>query len=140
MKSNSKNKPLSQKQSVMGKSFDSYKQLKKVADRIEKMRLGDYIDNMNHPWRVIWLNLLGGISRGVGLTIGATLVIALLFKLLGALIAMNIPYLTGVLQDVVQIIKVTPGVEKFVPAKNINLTESVSQMSEDVKLKMKNTH
>ena len=38
--------------------------------------------------------------------------IAIIFKLLSALIAMNIPYLTDVLQDVVQIVKATPGLEK----------------------------
>lgn len=94
---------------------ERFRQLEKVANRIEKMRLGDYIENMNRPARIIWINLLSGISKGVGLTLGATLVIALLFKLLSVLISMNIPYLTEMLQDMVQIIKTTPGVEKFAP-------------------------
>lgn len=83
-------------------------QLEKVASQIEKMRLGDYINNMNRPSRIILNNLLGGISRGVGLTVGATLVIALLFKILSVIISMNIPYLTETLQEVVSIIKATP--------------------------------
>lgn len=84
-------------------------QLERIANHIEKIRLGEYIEMMNHPGRLIWTNLLIGISRGVGLTVGATLVIAVLFKILSALIAMNIPYLTDLLQDVVQIIKEVPG-------------------------------
>ena len=80
-------------------------QLERIANHIEKMRLGEYVEMMNRPGRLIWTNLLIGISRGVGLTVGATLVIAVLFKILSALIAMNIPYLTDLLQDVVQIIK-----------------------------------
>lgn len=88
---------------------DKYSQLEKVAIHIEKMRLGDYVEMMGRPGRIIWTNFLGGIAKGVGLTIGATLVIAILFKLLSALIAMNIPYLTDMLQEVVQIIKETPG-------------------------------
>ena len=83
-------------------------QLEKIALHIEKMRLGDYVTNMNRPVKIILNNLLGGISRGVGLTVGATLVIALLFKILTAIISMNIPYLTETLQDVVAIIKATP--------------------------------
>lgn len=88
---------------------DRYTQLAKVARHIEKMRLGEYVEMMNRPGRIIWMNLLVGISRGVGLTIGATLVIAILFKMLTALIEMKIPYLTEMLQEVVQIIKDTPG-------------------------------
>ncbi len=87
---------------------ERYTQLTKVARHIEKMRLGEYVEMMNRPGRIIWMNLLVGISRGVGLTIGATLVIAILFKMLTALIEMKIPYLTEMLQEVVQIIKDTP--------------------------------
>lgn len=83
-------------------------QLEKVVSQIEKMRLGDYVNNMNRPSKIILNNLLGGISKGVGLTVGATLVIALIFKILSVIISMNIPYLTETLQDVVSIIKATP--------------------------------
>lgn len=92
---------------------DRLTQLEKVAAHIERMRLGDYINNMNRTRHIIWINLIGGISKGVGLTIGATLVIAVIFKVLSMLIAMNIPYLTDLLQDVVQIVKTTPGLEKI---------------------------
>ena len=84
-------------------------QLEKIANHIEKLRLGEYVDMMNRPGRIIYMNLLAGVSRGVGLTVGATLVIAVLFKILSVLIAMNIPYLTEMLQEVVQIIKSVPG-------------------------------
>ncbi len=87
---------------------EKLKQLEKVALRIEKMRLGDYINNMNRPSKIILNNLLGGIARGVGLTVGATLVIALLFKILSVIISMNIPYLTEMLQEVVALVKATP--------------------------------
>ena len=87
---------------------DKMKQLEKVALQIEKMRLGDYINNFNRPSKIILNNLLGGIARGVGLTVGATLVIALIFKILSVIISMNIPYLTDMLQEVVSIIKATP--------------------------------
>ncbi len=94
-------------------------QLEKVAAHIERLKLGDYVGLMSRPGRVIWVNLLGGIARGVGLTIGATLVIAIIFKLLSMLISMNIPYLTEILQDVVQIVRTTPGVEKIAGAQDL---------------------
>ncbi len=100
---------------------DRVSQLEKLADRLERMRLGDYLDTLNRPGHVIWMNLIGGIAKGVGLTIGATLVIAVIFKLLSAVIAMNIPYLTEMLQDVVQIVRTTPGLEKIHNLSNPNV-------------------
>ncbi len=75
-------------------------QLEKIADRLERMRIGDYLTNLNKTSRLIWLNLVSGIARGVGLTIGATLVIAIIFKIISALINLNVPYLSEMLQDI----------------------------------------
>lgn len=79
---------------------DKITQLEKVADRLERMRVGDYLNNLNKTSRLIWLNLVSGIARGVGLTIGATLVIAIIFKIISALISLNVPYLSDMMQEV----------------------------------------
>ena len=75
-------------------------QLEKVAERLERMRVGEYLNNLNKTSRLIWLNLVSGIARGVGLTIGATLVIAIIFKIISALISLNVPYLSSMMQEV----------------------------------------
>ena len=80
-------------------------QLEKLADRLERMRIGDYVTNLNKTSRVIWLGLISGIARGVGLTIGATLVIAIIFKIISALISMNVPYLSDAVKEVQQILE-----------------------------------
>ncbi len=77
-------------------------QLEKLADRLERMRIGDYVYNLNKTSRIIWLGLVSGIARGVGLTIGATLVIAIIFKIIAALVSMNVPYISDVMKDVQQ--------------------------------------
>ena len=90
---------------------ETVSQLEKLADRIEKMRLADYMTMVNRPTRIIWTNFLAGASRGIGFTVGAALIIAIVVKILMVLISMNIPYLSEQLQYVVEIIK-------SVPAKN----------------------
>ena len=77
-------------------------QLEKVADRLERMRLGEYLNNLNKTSRLIWLNLVSGIARGVGLTIGATLVIAIIFKIISMLVSLNVPYLSEMMKEVQQ--------------------------------------
>ncbi len=76
--------------------------MEKLADQLERMRLGDYVNNLNRTSRIIWLGLLSGIARGVGLTLGATLVIAIIFKVISALISWNVPYLSDMMRDVKQ--------------------------------------
>ena len=113
---------------------EKLRQVEKIAAHFEKIRMAEYIDLLSRPSRIIWVNLLGGISRGVGLTIGATLVIAILFKIISMLISMNIPYLTEMLQEVVQIVKETPaGQNIHVPATEIltTPTEIETQTSTD---------
>lgn len=77
-------------------------QLEKLADRLERMRFGDYVTNLNKTSRIVWINLMAGIARGVGLTIGATLVIAIIFKIISAVISMNVPYLSPMMQEIKQ--------------------------------------
>ena len=92
--------------SVQQKSAkEKISQLEKLADRLERMRVGDYVTNLNKTSRLIWLNLISGISRGVGLTIGATLVIAIIFKIISALISWNVPYLSDAMKDVLDMMQ-----------------------------------
>jgi hypothetical protein len=56
--------------------------LQKVAAFLEQSRLGSYVDLMNRPWRLIWLNFLAGLARGVGIFVGGGLVGALLLLIL----------------------------------------------------------
>ena len=95
-------------------------QLEKLADRLERMRIGDYVTNLNKTSRIIWLGLVSGIARGVGLTIGATLVIAIIFKVIAALVSMNVPYLSDMMKDVQQTLqeRYAPRSSHTIPAKN----------------------
>lgn len=88
-------------------------QAEKVAAALQKARLGDYITYMSNPWRIIWTNMLIGISRGVGLTLGFALVIIITIKVLSLLISWKFPWLSDVSQGLLDVIKTTPGLEPF---------------------------
>jgi hypothetical protein len=55
--------------------------LHKTAAYLEKAKLADYVEMMNHPWRSIFPNLLAGIARGAGIVIGGS-VVGVLFVVL----------------------------------------------------------
>ncbi len=48
-----------------------------------------FIQYVSSPWRIIWVNFLAGIFRGLGALIGASIVLALLFWVLSKLV--NVP-------------------------------------------------
>ena len=51
--------------------------------------------------RQVWI----GISRGLGMTVGCSIVIGIIYKVLAYLISKDIPYLTELLKQIVGIIK-----------------------------------
>jgi len=45
-----------------------------------------FIQYVSSPWRIIWVNFLAGIFRGLGALIGASIVLAILFWVLSKLV------------------------------------------------------
>lgn len=59
-----------------------YESAHKLAMILEKAKLGDYVQMMSKPWRSIWLNFIAGVSRGVGMVVGASLIGGLIVVLM----------------------------------------------------------
>lgn len=78
-------------------------QLDLIAKRLENSGVAEYVKLSQRTGKILWLNFLSGVARGLGFSIGTTLVLALLYKILSRLISMNIPYLTEMLQRFVSI-------------------------------------
>ena len=47
--------------------------LDKLAIFSEKTRLADFVLLMQNPWRLMWLNFMVGLARGVGMVIGGSI-------------------------------------------------------------------
>ena len=44
---------------------------------MEKTRIAEYVDYLEHPAKLLWTNFLIGIARGLGSTIGLAVVIGI---------------------------------------------------------------
>jgi len=84
-------------------------QLDTLALRLEHSGIAEYVKLSQRTGKILWLNFISGIARGLGFTIGATIVLAIIFKIISYIIGMNIPYLTELLREVVEIAK-SPGI------------------------------
>ena len=80
-------------------SKQSFEKIKQLYDEFHHARLLEYIELVNSPKKLFWLNFFSGLAKGLGLTIGTAIVLTLLFKAMQHLIALNIPYLTVWISD-----------------------------------------
>lgn len=76
-----------------------------VAQSLEKSRIADYTQLLHRPGRLIWLNLLSGSARGVGIAIGFTFFAATIIYVLQLLGALNLPIIGDYIADIVRIVQ-----------------------------------
>lgn len=77
----------------------------KWTNQLEKSRIADYTQLLHRPWRLIWLNLLSGTSRGVGYGIGLTIFGATIIYILQMLGALNLPIIGDYIADLVRVVQ-----------------------------------
>ncbi|GIP48142.1 hypothetical protein D3C76_30500 [compost metagenome] len=73
--------------------------------QLERSRIAEYTELLNRPWRLIWLNVLSGTARGVGVAIGFTFFAATIIYVLQVLGALNLPIIGDYIADIVRIVQ-----------------------------------
>jgi len=88
-------------------------QLERLAQYLEKMNVAGYVELMQRPMRLLFLNFAAGLARGLGIAIGATLIFALMLEMLRRVIMLNIPGIGEFVANIVKIVEETNGKGKF---------------------------
>lgn len=81
------------------------KSAKDLSDRLESMRIAEYLDLLQKPSRIIYLNFLAGVAKGLGIAVGATIVFALLIEVLSRLLVLNLPVIGDFIIEIMKIIE-----------------------------------
>jgi|SRR3989339_536969 len=86
------------------------KKLEQSATQIKNMvssEFRDILDFVKKPWKLIWVNFLIGIARGVGLVIGMTIfgavIVALIFFVLHKM--MDLPVIGSYIAQIIAEVK-----------------------------------
>lgn len=77
---------------------------------LEKIKIDDLIQNYSNPKRLIYINLLSGVARGLGLTIGTTLVVAILGYILTQFI--DLPIIGEYIANLLDIIDINRDINR----------------------------
>lgn len=75
--------------------------LDQLVKRLDSSGIAEYVKLSQKTGKILWLNFLAGVARGLGFSIGTTLVLAVIYKIVSHIISMNIPYLTELLQKII---------------------------------------
>jgi len=79
-------------------------QMERLSRHLEALRIADYIELLEKPWKLITTNFIAGISRGVGFAVGTTIVFALIVEGLRRIILINIPVINDYLVEIFRLI------------------------------------
>ena len=79
--------------------------IRRLTDTLERMHLDDYLEYVSNRRRMIANNLIYGMVRGLGFTIGFTVLGALTIVILKNLVSENMPVIGGFLAEVIHAIE-----------------------------------
>ena len=72
---------------------------------MEKTRIAEYVEYLEHPGKLLWVNFLIGIARGLGSTIGLAIVLGILVYFMQNLITLNLPLISDWIADFITMIQ-----------------------------------
>lgn len=78
--------------------------LGKISQQMEKLNIAEYVALLNNPRRYLFINFMGGIARGLGIAVGATLLAAAFIYFLQRLVVLNLPLIGDFIANLVKIV------------------------------------
>ncbi len=79
--------------------------IEKLVGTLERMNLEDYVEHVSNRRRMIFDNLFYGILRGLGFSIGFTVLGAVVIVILQRIVTENLPHIGGFIAEVIHAIE-----------------------------------
>lgn len=80
-------------------------EIDKLLQRLDNSGVADYIKLSQNPWKILWFNFLSGIARGLGFTVGTTIVLGVIYKVVKQLLSMvELPYVAEYLASFLEMV------------------------------------
>ena len=86
----------------IAKEITSMSHIEKLSRKMDNMRIAEYTEMITNPKRIIWMNFIAGLARGLGMGIGFTLLAGIVLYLLQSWV--NLPFVGKLIADLLDII------------------------------------
>ncbi|MFW6381647.1 MAG: DUF5665 domain-containing protein [Bacillota bacterium] len=81
------------------------KKLDNISRKVEGITLAEYVEMIRSPFRMIMINFLAGLARGLGIAIGATILGAIFLAVLFKLGQMNLPVIGEFIARLIKVVQ-----------------------------------
>ena len=81
------------------------KQIDDLNKSLLESNLIDIAQLLGNRKKLLWTNLIAGISRGIGIVIGVTVITAILVLIMQKIVTLNIPVIGEYIADIVEIVQ-----------------------------------
>lgn len=78
--------------------------LARLSQDLEKFNIAEYMNLLNNPRRFVLVNLAGGVARGLGFGLGATILAALIIYIMQRLVVLNLPLIGDFIAELIKIV------------------------------------
>jgi hypothetical protein len=79
--------------------------LEELSDRIQRIKNAEYSELVRSPGRMLMINFISGLARGLGIAIGATVLGAIFLIILFRLAQTNIPLIAEFVARIIKIVE-----------------------------------
>jgi hypothetical protein len=84
------------------KSLDS--KIQQLSISIEKAKIMEYVNLMEDPKRLLALNFVAGLARGLGIAVGFSILGAVAILILRRLVVLNLPVIGGFIAELIKLV------------------------------------
>ncbi|KFI34418.1 membrane protein [Peptococcaceae bacterium SCADC1_2_3] len=80
-------------------------QINELALNMEKMKLAEYVNLLEKPRRLLYINFIAGVARGLGIAVGFAILGAVIIYVLQRIVALNLPVIGKFIAEIVTIVQ-----------------------------------
>ncbi len=80
-------------------------EIKELSYNLERMKLAEYVELLNKPWRLLYINFISGLARGLGIAVGFSLLGSLILYILQRLVVLNLPLVSDFIATLVHLVQ-----------------------------------
>ncbi len=89
--------------SEIAKEIASIEQVEKLSKKMDNMRVAEYVEMISNPKKVIFMNFVAGLTRGLGMGIGFTVLAGILLYLMRSWV--DLPFVGKLIAELLDIIE-----------------------------------
>ncbi len=79
--------------------------IEQLSLNLERMKLAEYVELLNRPWRLFYINFMSGLARGLGIALGFTVLSAVVIIVLQRLLVLNLPGMSSFIAEIVHLVQ-----------------------------------